>query len=137
MIMGTLGAFTRGGGITIVTEGFDPKKTLEAITKYKCTSLYGVPTMFIEYLRHYEESPSSYDINSLRTGIVAGSLCSESLMQRILITLKLRDMTNCYGMTETSPVSFQTCPSDPFHLKTTTVGKILPGLEAKIINANG
>ena len=75
-ILGTLGAFTRGGGISIITEGFDPKKTLEAVTKYKCTSLYGVPTMFIEYLRQYEENPSLYNIDSLRTGIVAGSLCS-------------------------------------------------------------
>ena len=76
MILGTMGAYTRGAGISIVTEGFDPKKTLETITKYKCTSLYGVPTMFIEYLRHYEEDPSKYNIESLRTGIIAGSLCS-------------------------------------------------------------
>jgi fatty-acyl-CoA synthase len=62
MIMGTLGAYVRGGSITIVTEGFDPKKTLEAVSKYKATSLYGVPTMFIEYLRHYEEDPSKYNI---------------------------------------------------------------------------
>lgn len=76
MIMGTLAALVRGAAITIVCEGFDPKKTLKAVDKYKCTSLYGVPTMFIEYLRHYEENPSHYDISKLRTGIVAGAVCS-------------------------------------------------------------
>ena len=94
-----MGAYTRGGAITVIGEGFDPKKTLEAVTKYKCTSLYGVPTMFIEYLRNLEESPEKYVIDSLRTGIVAGSLCSEALMTKILKDLKLRDITNCYGMT--------------------------------------
>ena len=78
-----------------------------------------------------------FNIDSLRTGIVAGSLCSELLMKKILKNLKLRDITNCYGMTETSPVSFQTCPTDPLHLKTTTVGTILPGLEAKIVDGQG
>jgi fatty-acyl-CoA synthase len=76
MIMGTLAALVRGGAITVVTEGFDPKKTLQAVDKYKCTSLYGVPTMFIEYLRHYEQNPTHYDISGLRTGIVAGAVCS-------------------------------------------------------------
>lgn len=128
MIMGTLAAMVRGGSITIVTEGFDPKKTLQAADKYKCTSLYGVPTMFIEYLRNYEQNPSHYNISSLRTGIVAGAVCSEALMTKIINVLNLKDITNCYGMTETSPVSFQTCPTDPFHRKTTTVGRILPGL---------
>ena len=137
MIMGTLAALVRGAAITIICEGFDPKKTLKAVDKYKCTSLYGVPTMFIEYLRHYEENPSHYDISQLRTGIVAGAVCSEALMTKIIGVLNLRDMTNCYGMTETSPVSFQTCPTDSFVRKTTTVGRILPGLEAKIVRANG
>jgi fatty-acyl-CoA synthase len=76
MILGTLGAFVRGAQITIVTEGFDAKKTLEAVSKYKATSLYGVPTMFIEYLKYYEANPSLYKIDTLRTGIIAGALCS-------------------------------------------------------------
>ncbi len=99
MIMGTLAALVRGGSITIVCEGFDPLKTLNAINKYKCTSLYGVPTMFIEYIRHYEQNPSHFDISHLRTGIVAGAVCSEALMTKILNVLKIRDITNCYGMT--------------------------------------
>lgn len=74
--MGTLSAFVRGASMTIVTEGFDAKKTLQAVSKYKATSLYGVPTMFIEYLKHYEASPKDYNIESLRTGIIAGALCS-------------------------------------------------------------
>ena len=128
MILGTLGAVTRGASTTIICEGFDPKKTLQAVSKYKCTALYGVPTMFIEYIRNYEANPKEYEIETLRTGIVAGSLCSEALMTKMLKVLKMSDVTNAYGMTETSPVSFQTSPSDPFEKITTTVGKILPGL---------
>lgn len=74
MIMGNLAALVRGGSVTYVCQGFDPKKSLEALSKYNCTSLYGVPTMFSEYIRVYEENPSSYNISSLRTGIIAGSL---------------------------------------------------------------
>ena len=76
MILGTLGGFVRGASTTIVCEGFDPKMTLQAASKYGCTALYGVPTMFIEYIRNYEANPSQYNISTLRTGIVAGSLCS-------------------------------------------------------------
>lgn len=81
---------------------------MEAVSKYHCTSLYGVPTMFSEYLRVYEQNKEKYDISSLRTGIIAGSLAPEVLMERILHTLGITEITNCYGMTETSPVTFQT-----------------------------
>ena len=114
MILGNLAALTRSAQLTYICEGFDPKKTMEAINKYHCTALYGVPTMFSEYLRVYEENPSQYNIKSLRTGIIAGSLAPEILMQKILGTLGVKEITNCYGMTETSPVSFQTKSTDTF-----------------------
>ena len=86
--------------MTLVCEGFDPQKALQAAAKYKSTSLYGVPTMFIQYLRVLEEAESNkYDLSSLRTGIIAGSLCSEPLMNKIITNLGLVDITNCYGMT--------------------------------------
>ena len=137
MILGNLAALTRGAQLTYVCEGFDPKKAMEAANKYKCTSMYGVPTMFLEYLRIYEADPSKYDISKLRTGIIAGSLAPELLMQEILNTLKITDITNCYGMTETSPVSFQTKHTDTFEHKTQTVGSILEGLQAKIVDEKG
>lgn len=137
MVMGTLTGMVRGATSVLVCEGFDPKKALQAITKYKCTSLYGVPTMFLEYLRVYNENKHEYDVKSLRTGIVAGALCPEILMNRCVNELNIKALTNCYGMTETAPVSFQTHPSDTLAQKTQTVGRILPRLEGKIVNEKG
>lgn len=88
--MGNLAALTRGAGLTYVGQGFDPVKTLEAVSKYQCTALYGVPTMFSEYLRVYEADPSKYNIKGLRTGIIAGSLAPEALMNKILNTLQIK-----------------------------------------------
>lgn len=135
--MGNLAALTRGGAVTYVCQGFDPVKTLEAVSAYSCTSLYGVPTMFSEYLRVFESSPEKYKIKSLRTGIIAGSLAPEALMHKILNVLKIDEITNCYGMTETSPVTYQTSSTDSFGNKTTSVGKVLSGLEAKLIDKDG
>jgi fatty-acyl-CoA synthase len=90
--------------------------------------------MFLSYLQQYNQNKSQYDVSCLRTGIMAGALCPEILMNRVMNELNIKDITICYGMTETSPVSFQTHPSDTIQHKTQTVGKILPRLEAKIVD---
>ncbi len=117
-------------------EGFDAKKTMEAVNKYKCTALYGVPTMFIEYLKEKDKNPGKYDLSNLRTGIMAGALCPKYLMERVVNELNLKDITICYGMTETSPVSFQTNIGDNYEDRCGTVGSALPFIESKIIDVN-
>jgi fatty-acyl-CoA synthase len=116
-------------------EGFDPLATLEAISAEKCTAIYGVPTMFIAQLEHpcFKE----FDMTSLRTGIMAGSPCPIELMKRAIALMNLREMTICYGMTETSPVSFQSAIDDPLERRVSTIGRIHPHLEVKIIDAEG
>lgn len=90
--------------------------------------------MFIEYLKEIEQNPNKYDISNLRTGIMAGSLCPTSLMEDVVEKMNMTELTICYGMTETSPVSFQTRPDDSFHDRCSTVGTVHPFLEAKVIN---
>jgi fatty-acyl-CoA synthase len=106
MVLGNLTIVNRGAAMIFPNEGFDAKKTMEAVNKYKCTALYGVPTMFIEYLKEKDKNPGKYDLSNLRTGIMAGALCPKYLMERVVNELNLKDITICYGMTETSPVSF-------------------------------
>ncbi|XVX20800.1 AMP-binding protein [Actinomycetota bacterium] len=131
MVMGNLAATTHGACMVIPAPGFDPSKTLQAVQDEKCTSLYGVPTMFIAEwaLPNFAD----YDISSVRTGIMAGSPCPASMMTK-LIEAGIEEMTICYGMTETSPVSTQTRTDDSFERKVGTVGRVGPQLEIKVVD---
>lgn len=135
MVMGNLAATSHGSCMVIPGPGFDPAVTLRAVRDERCTSLYGVPTMFIAMLELIDAGGefSEADLASVRTGIMAGSLCPASVMRR-LIDAGVTDLTICYGMTETSPVSTQTTPQDPFEKKTGTVGRVGPHLEIKIVD---
>jgi len=104
----------------------------------KCTALYGVPTMFIAMLEALKKmDPKDIDITNLRTGIIAGSLCPRPIMERIIDELNLKGITNCYGQTETGPVSVQSDPDTPLDMKVSSTGKIHPNVEAKIIGPDG
>lgn len=117
------------------SEGFDPKATLEMIAKERCTALYGVPTMFVALLAELEVQ--SYETNSLRTGIMAGAPCPIDVMEKVNTVMNMSEVTICYGMTETSPVSFQSYVDDTTDKRCTTVGRIHPHLEVKIIDEGG
>jgi fatty-acyl-CoA synthase len=116
-------------------EGFDPLATLQTIEREKCTTLYGVPTMFIAELDHPEFS--KFNLSSLRTGIMAGAPCPIEVMRRVNEQMNMREVTIAYGMTETSPVSFQTTFDDPLERRVSTVGRIHPHLEVKIVDTDG
>ena len=135
MVMGNLAAVTNGAAMVYPGEGFDPLATLEAISAERCTAIYGVPTMFIAQLEHprFKE----FKMTSLRTGIMAGSPCPIELMKKAIALMNLREMTICYGMTETSPVSFQSAVDDPLDRRVSTIGRVHPHLEVKIIDAEG
>ncbi len=131
MVMGNLAALTHGACMVIPAPGFDPALTLAAVSEERCTSLYGVPTMFIAEwaLPQFD----SYDLSSVRTGIMAGSPCPASMMTK-LIESGIEEMTICYGMTETSPVSTQNRTDDTFEQKVNTVGSVHPHLEIKVVD---
>jgi fatty-acyl-CoA synthase len=131
-VMGNLGTMTHGAAIVYPAETFDPKATLEAVEAEHCTSLYGVPTMFIAELAHPEFA--SYDYTSLRTGVMAGSPCPVEVMRQVISKMHMTDVEICYGMTETSPVSFQTHLDDAIEKRVATVGQIHPHVEVKIID---
>ncbi len=131
MVMGNLACTTHGSCMVIPAPGFDPVLTLEATQDEKCTSLYGVPTMFIA--EWALPDIGSYDLSSVRTGIMAGSPCPASVMTK-LIEAGIDEMTICYGMTETSPVSTQTRTDDSFERKVGTVGRVGPNLEIKVVD---
>lgn len=135
MVMGNLAAVTNGAAMVYPGEGFDPLATLEAISAETCTAIYGVPTMFIAQLEHprFKE----FKMSSLRTGIMAGSPCPIELMKKAIALMNLSEMTICYGMTETSPVSFQSAVDDPLERRVSTIGRVHPHLEVKIIDADG
>ena len=135
MVLGNLACTTHGAAIVYPGEGFDPLATLQTVAEERCTGLHGVPTMFIAEMDHPEFS--SFDLSSLRTGIMAGSPCPIEVMRRAVGTMNLREITIAYGMTETSPVSFQTTTDDPLERRVTTVGRIHPHLEVKIIDSDG
>jgi fatty-acyl-CoA synthase len=132
MVMGNLGCTTHGACIVIPAPGFDPAATLAAVQAEKCTSLYGVPTMFIAELALPEFA--GYDLSSLRTGIMAGSPCPVEVMKRVISEMHMTDVTICYGMTETSPVSTQTTADDEVERRVSTVGRVHPHLEVKVID---
>ena len=135
MVMGNLAAVTHGAAMVYPGEGFDPLATLETVQAERCTALYGVPTMFIAELEHPEFD--RFDLSSLRTGIMAGSPCPIEVMKKVVQRMHMRDVTIAYGMTETSPVSFQSATDDPLDRRVSTVGRIHPHLEVKVVDADG
>ncbi len=135
MVMGVLGCVTQGAAMVFPGEGFDAAETLYAVSEARCTALYGVPTMFVAMLE--EAARGSYDLSSLRTGVMAGASCPIEVMQRVIDELNMSEVTICYGMTETSPVSFQSFVDDPVEKRVTTVGRVHPHLEVKIVDTGG
>jgi fatty-acyl-CoA synthase len=132
MVLGNLAAITHGSCIVIPAPGFEPAATLRAAQDERCTSLYGVPTMFIAELALPDFG--SYDLSTLRTGIMAGSPCPVEVMKRVMSEMHMSEVTIAYGMTETSPVSCQTRPDDDTERRVSTVGRVHPHVEVKIVN---
>jgi fatty-acyl-CoA synthase len=132
MVLGNLACTTHGSCIVIPAPGFDPSLTLAAVQAEKCTSLYGVPTMFIAELALPDFA--SYDLSSLRTGIMAGSPCPVEVMKRVVSEMHMAEVEICYGMTETSPVSTQTRADDDMERRVATVGRVHPHVEIKVID---
>jgi fatty-acyl-CoA synthase len=135
MVIGNLACTSHGATMVYPAEGFDPLETLRAVAEERCTSLYGVPTMFVAMLTHPEFG--GFDLGSLRTGVMAGAPCPIEIMRRCLDEMHMREVTICYGMTETSPVSFQSAPDDPIERRIGTVGRVHPHVEVKIVDAEG
>ncbi len=135
MVLGSLTCVTHGAAMIYPSEGFDARATLEAVEKERCTALHGVPTMFIAELDHPDFK--DFDMSSLRTGIMAGAPCPVELMKRVMTEMHLEQITIAYGMTETGPVSFETSVDDPLERRVTTVGRVLPHTEVKIVNPEG
>ncbi|MHB2205557.1 AMP-binding protein [Methylobacterium sp. CM6257] len=134
-VMGNLAALTSGATMVYPGEGFDPLATLRSVAETRCTAIYGVPTMFLAELDHPDFD--TFDLSSLRTGIMAGAPCPVPLMRRAIERMHLSEMTICYGMTETSPVSFQSAVDDPFERRVSTVGRVHPHVEVKIVDVSG
>ena len=132
MVMGNLACTSHGAAMVIPAPAFDPEATLRAVAQEGCTSLYGVPTMFIAELDH--PSFSEHDLRSLRTGIMAGSPCPVEVMRRVIERMHMDEVGICYGMTETSPVSTQTAHDDPVDKRVGSVGRVGPHLEVKIVD---
>ena len=135
MVLGNLACITHGAAMVYPGEGFEPLAVLETVEAERCTALYGVPTMFIAELSHPEFK--RFDLSSLRTGIMAGSPCPIEVMRRCVDEMHMSEVTIAYGMTETSPVSFQTSHDDPLERRVGTVGRVHPHVEVKIVNAEG
>lgn len=135
MVLGSLLCATHGAAMVFPSAGFDARSTLEAIQSERCTALHGVPTMFIAELE--EPDFESFDLSSLRTGIIAGAPCPVELMRRLIDRMHLTEITIGYGMTETGPLSFQTAPNDPLDMRVETVGRIMPHTEVKIVDEKG
>ncbi|MEV7733959.1 AMP-binding protein [Streptomyces sp. NPDC088921] len=132
MVMGNLAATSHGACVVIPAPSFDPAATLRAVQQERCTSLYGVPTMFIAELNLPDFA--TYDLSSLRTGIMAGSPCPVEVMKRVVAEMHMAEVSICYGMTETSPVSLQTRRDDDLEHRTGTVGRVLPHIEVKVVD---
>ncbi|MFV6031532.1 AMP-binding protein [Streptomyces sp. NPDC056264] len=132
MVMGNLAATSHGACMVIPAPSFDPAATLRAVQEERCTSLYGVPTMFIAELNLPDFA--GYDLSSLRTGIMAGSPCPVEVMKRVVAEMNMAEVSICYGMTETSPVSTQTRRDDDLERRTGTVGRVMPHVEVKVVD---
>jgi fatty-acyl-CoA synthase len=132
MVMGNLGATSHGACVVIPAPSFEPAATLAAVQAEKCTALYGVPTMFIAELA--DPGFATYDLSSLRTGVMAGSPCPVEVMKRVIAEMGMNDVTICYGMTETSPVSTQTSADDDLDRRVSTVGTVHPHVEVKVVD---
>jgi fatty-acyl-CoA synthase len=135
LVMGVLGAVTHGAALVLAGEGFEASATLDAVEAEQCTVLYGVPTMFVSLLEEQARQPRQ--VATLRTGIMAGAPCPEAVMRQVMERLSMRDVTICYGMTETSPVSFQSQIDDPLTQRVETVGRVHPHVEVRIVDAQG
>ena len=135
MVLGNLACLTHGSTMVFPGEGFDPLATLETVQAERCTGLHGVPTMFIAVLDHPEFA--RFDLSRLRTGIMAGSPCPVEVMKRVVAQMHMGEVTIAYGMTETSPVSFQSSVDDPLDLRVSTVGRIQPHVEVKVVDGDG
>ncbi len=135
MVMGNLGCLTHGSTMVYPSDAFDPLATLQAVSEERCTALFGVPTMFIAQLDHPQFD--TFDLGSLRTGIMAGSPCPIEVMKRVQSRMNMHEVTIAYGMTETSPVSTQCATDDPVERRVSTVGQVLPHIEIKIIDSEG
>jgi fatty-acyl-CoA synthase len=135
MVLGNLSCITHGATMVFPGEAFEPVAVLKTVQQEKCTSLYGVPTMFIAMLDH--PGFSQYDLKSLRTGIMAGSPCPIEVMKRCITDMHMSEVTIAYGMTETSPVSFQTAADDELERRVSTIGRALAHIEAKVIDVEG
>jgi fatty-acyl-CoA synthase len=132
MVLGNLACTTHGSCMVVPGEAFDPQSVLETVQEERCTSLYGVPTMFIAELDHPEFE--RFDLSTLRTGIMAGSPCPVEVMRRVQSRMHMHEVTICYGMTETSPVSTQTALDDPLEKQVGSVGRVHPHVEIKIVD---
>ncbi|KUE85271.1 AMP-binding protein [Cupriavidus necator] len=135
MVLAVLACVSSGAAMVFPGQAFEPEATMQAVSEERCTALHGVPTMFIAQLDH--PNFASYDFSSLRTGIMAGSPCPIETMKRVVSQMHMSEVTIAYGMTETSPVSFQSSTTDPLDKRTTTVGRIQPHLEVRIVDATG
>ncbi|HWX32738.1 MAG TPA: AMP-binding protein [Steroidobacteraceae bacterium] len=135
MVLGVLAAMTHGAASVLPGDGFEPLAVLETVAGERCTALLGVPTMFIAELTHPRFG--EFDLSSLRTGIMAGSPCPIAVMRRVVAEMHMPEVTICYGMTETSPVSFQSQPDDPIERRVSTVGRVHAHVQVKIIDAEG
>ena len=135
MVLGNLACVTHGATMVFPGESFEPKAVLDTVQAERCTGLHGVPTMFITLLDHPDFA--QYDLSTLRTGIMAGSPCPAEVMSRVISKMHLGEITIAYGMTETSPVSFQSSVDDPVPLRVSTIGRVHPHLEVKIVDTDG
>jgi fatty-acyl-CoA synthase len=135
MVLGVLAVATHGSTMVFPAESFEPEEVLEAVAAERCTALYGVPTMFIAELEHPRFL--EFDLSSLRTGVMAGAPCPISVMRRVVNEMHMREVTICYGMTETGPVSFQSDVEDPLDKRVSTVGRVHPHLQVKIVDPGG
>ena len=132
MVMGNLGCTTHGATMVIPAPGFDPEITLRTIAEERCTGVYGVPTMFIAMQNH--PTFRDHDLSSLRTGIMAGSICPVEVMKHCISDMHMEEVSIAYGMTETSPVSCQTRADDDLDRRTATIGRAHPHVEIKVVD---
>ncbi len=135
MVLGVLASVTHGAAMVFPSEAFEPLAVLEAVSEERCTALHGVPTMFIAELEH--PIFKTFDFSHLRTGIMAGAPCPIEVMRNVISEMHMDEVTICYGMTETSPVSFQSATDDPLEKRVSTVGRVHPHVQVKIIDKQG